>query len=140
MKKIKDNLGLFIISATIILITILSIVIQPYTYTSRDGSSNSYSDSNKLNTNYLSISDVSVTSNSLYTICNGTISVKSNSPYKYRNIQVKGAFKNSRGTTLDTDWTFAIGSEWLEPGESSKFSLSVKKDSSITKCSVSIME
>lgn len=143
MNKIKktSSIGLIILCVLIILISIVSMIIKPYTY-NEDGrlsNSNTTDNSNVLDTSYLSISDVSVTSNSSYTICSGTISVKSYSPYKYHYIKVKGAFKNSYGTTIDTDWTYAIGSEWLEPGESSKFRLSVKKDYTISDCSVSIM-
>ena len=39
--------------------------------------------------------------------------------YNYYNLllMVNGKFKNSSGTILDTDWTYAVGSEGLEPGE-----------------------
>lgn len=143
MNKIKksSSIGLITLCVLIILISIVSMIIKPYTYNEDGRASNdsTTNNSNVLNTSYLSISDVSVTSNSSYTVCSGTISVKSYSPYKYHYIKVKGAFKNSYGTTIDTDWTYAIGSEWLEPGESSKFRLSVKKDYTINDCSVSIM-
>ena len=139
MKKIK-NIGLLTLCCLVVLVTLITILIKPHTY-NEDGSlnndTNSYS--NTLDTTNLSISDVTITSNSSYTICSGTISVKSYSPYKYHYIKVKGAFKNSYGSTVDTDWTYAIGSEWLEPGESTKFRLSVQKDYSIKDCSVTIM-
>lgn len=139
--KISNGIGLIVLCGLLVLISIITIIIKPYTY-NEDGSlsnNNTYNNSNRLDTSYLTISDVSVTSNSSYTICSGTISVKSYSPYKYHYIKVKGSFKSYYGSTIDTDWTYAIGSEWLEPGESSKFRLSVNKDSSIKDCSVSIM-
>lgn len=143
MNKLKksNSKGLIVLCGLLVFISILTILIKPYTY-NEDGSlsnSNTNNANNYLDTSYLTISDVSVTSNSSYTICSGTITVKSYSPYKYHYIKVKGAFKTSYGTTVDTDWTYAIGSEWLEPGESSKFRLSVNKDYTIKDCSVSIM-
>lgn len=145
-EKTKD-IGLIIICSAIVLISIIVGLNKPYTFnergtndTSGTGSGSYNNSSNELNTVYLNISDIEVTSNSSYTICTGTISVSSYSPYKYHYIKVKGAFKTISGTTVDTDWTYAIGSEWLEPGESTKFRLSVSKDSRITDCSVTIMK
>ena len=86
----------------------------------------------------LKISGVSVTSNSSYTVCTGTITNNGKKTYKF--VQVKGAFKNSSGTTIDTDSTYAVGSEGLAPGESKTFRMSVSKNYSISKCSVSIYD
>lgn len=58
----------------------------------------------------------------------------------YYYVEVKGSFKDSSGNVLDTDWTYAAGSEGLAPGESSSFRLSVDKDYDITDCSVSILD
>ena len=139
-KNKKNNQGLFAIISLIVILSLLTILIQPEEYKNFDnGDSNNYS-TNKLNTSFLKISNVSVTSNSSYAICSGTITVSSYSPYKYHFIKVKGAFKDSYGTTIDTDWTYAIGNEWLEPGESTKFRLSVDKDYQISKCDVTILE
>lgn len=79
-----------------------------------------------------------VTSNSSYTICTG--SVKNTGKKTYKFVEVKGAFKDSDGTVLDTDWTYAVGSEGLEPGESSTFRLSVPKQSRIKSCTVTIKD
>lgn len=140
--KISNKLFITIVSLAVI-ITIITIANSPreineennYTYTNLKNNN-----TDRLNTSYLKISDTYLSSNSSYYECNGSISVSSYSPYKYHYIKVKAAFVNSYGSTVDTDWTYAIGSEWLEPGESKKFSLSVKKDSSIKKCIVTIME
>lgn len=86
----------------------------------------------------LKISGVSVTSNSSYTVCTGTITNTGKKTYKF--VQIKGAFKNSSGTTIDTDSTYAVGSEGLAPGESKTFRMSVSKNYSISKCSVSIYD
>lgn len=86
---------------------------------------------------YLDITNVNVTSNSSYTICTGKITNTGNMSVRY--IKVKGAFKNASGITVDTDWTYGIGSEWLAPGESTTFRLSVSRDTSIKKCNVTFI-
>lgn len=86
----------------------------------------------------LKFSDLSLTSNSSYTICNGTITNNGSKTYSF--VKVKGAFKNSSDTVVDTDWTYAVGSEGLAPGEAKKFRLSVKNDYTIETCSVSIYD
>ena len=40
---------------------------------------------------------------------------------KYRYVKVKALFKNYSGSIVDTDWTYAVDSTWLEPGESKTF-------------------
>lgn len=45
---------------------------------------------------------------------------------KYRYVKVKAQFKNYSGTIVDTDWTYAVDSTWLEPGESKTFYYMVK--------------
>ena len=103
---------------------------------STSSSSSSYSYESKYSA--LKISNVSLTSNSSYTVCTGTITNKGKKNYSF--VEVKGAFKNSSGTVLDTDWTYAVGSEGLAPGESKTFRMSVPKNYSISSCSVSIMD
>ena len=73
-----------------------------------------------------------------YTICTGSVKNTGSKTYKY--VEVKGAFKDSNGEVIDTDWTYAAGSEGLEPGESSTFRLSVTKNNAIASCSVSILD
>lgn len=114
--KGNSSLGLIVLSVLIIIISLLTIIIKPYTYNEKGTNSTTSKSSNSLtsstlNTSYLSISDVKVTHNSSYTVCTGKITVKSTSPYKYHFIQVKGAFKDKSGKTVDTDSTYAIGSE-----------------------------
>ncbi len=86
----------------------------------------------------LFISNVSVSSNRVFTTASGTISNHGKGTVSF--VKVKGQFQNSAGTTIDTDWTYAVGSEGLAPGESTKFELSVDKDSSIKKCSCSVLD
>lgn len=86
----------------------------------------------------LDINSLEWDSNSSYTICTGKVTNNGHKTYTF--ITVKGSFKDSSGNVLDTDSTYAVGSEGLAPGESSSFRLSVDKDSKITDCSVSILD
>lgn len=103
---------------------------------STSSSSSSYSSYESKYT-ALKISDVSVDTSYSYTHCSGTITNNGKKTYDY--VKVKGVFKDSVGNIVDTDWTYAVSSEGLEPGESKKFELSVKSDVEITDCSVSII-
>lgn len=86
----------------------------------------------------LKISNVKLSSNSSYTIAEGTITNNSDQTVSY--VKIKGSFKNNSGTVLDTDWTYAVGSEGLAPGESCTWRMSIKKNSSVKECSVSILD
>ncbi len=132
----KAFISIIIVSSVI---TLLTIIIAPHEINYSNNYNNSYN-TNTLNTSFLKISNTSLSSNSSYSVCTGTITISSNSPYKYHYIKVKASFLNNSDTVIDTDWTYAIGSEWLDPGESSKFRLSVEKDYNISKCVVTIME
>ena len=86
----------------------------------------------------LRISNTSVSSNSSYTTVSGSIKNTSyNTTYYY--VKVKGAFQDSFGNVVDTDWTYAVGSEGLAPGESTKFKMSVKKNYKIDDCEVTVL-
>jgi len=65
---------------------------------------------------------------------------KNNGSKTYKYVKVKGAFIDSRGNVVDTDWTYAIGGEGLEPGESTKFRLSVNKSFLIEDCDITFMD
>lgn len=86
----------------------------------------------------LEFSNINVSHNSSYTVCTGTVT--NNGKKTYTFVEVKGKFKDSSGSVLDTDWTYAVGSEGLSPGESATFRMSVDKDRSISKCSVEILD
>ena len=101
-------------------------------------SSSSNSSSYESAYSVLKISGISVTNNSNYTVCTGTITNNGKKTYKF--VEVKGSFKNSSGTVLDTDWTYAVGSEGLAPGESKTFRMSVPKNYDIKSCSVIIQD
>lgn len=104
---------------------------------SYSGSSSSSSYSYESATTVLKFSDIEIEHNTSYTVCTGT--VKNTGKKTYEFVKIKGSFKNSSGTVLDTDWTYAVGAEGLAPGESKTFRMSVPKDSSIRSCSISIM-
>lgn len=86
----------------------------------------------------LRVSGISLSSNSSYTIAEGTFT--NNSDTTVRFVKIKGAFQDRNGKVIDTDWTYAVGSEGLAPGESCKWRMSVSKDSSIAKCDVTILD
>lgn len=109
-----------------------------YCYTHMPSTSPQYNYKPEVAEDVLSFSDISVTKNSSYTICNATIT--NNGKKTYTFIEVKGKFKNSSGTILDTDWTYAVGSEGLAPGESASFRLYVDKDTNIVKCDLEILD
>jgi len=111
---------------------------KKYCYTHMPSTSPQYNYKPEVVEDVLSFSDVCVTKNSSYTICTATIT--NNGKKTYTFIEVKGKFKNSSGTVLDTDWTYAVGSEGLAPGESASFRLSVDKNFDITKCDLEILD
>ena len=86
----------------------------------------------------LKISKVKVYSGSSYTYAEGTITNNSDTTVSY--VKIKGSFENRYGTVVDTDWTYAVGSEGLAPGETCKWKLSVSKDSTIKDCEISILD
>lgn len=86
----------------------------------------------------LKVSNIKIDHNSIYTTCNGVITNNGYNTYTF--VQIKASFKDSSGTVLDTDWTYAVGSEGLAPGESSTFVFSVPKNYKITDCSISLID
>ena len=86
----------------------------------------------------LKFSEINISTNSSYTICTGRLTNKGNRTYTF--VKVKGTFESYSGTVYDTDWTYAVGSEGLAPGESVTFRLSVDKDSRIKECNVTIID
>lgn len=58
-------------------------------------------------------------------------------PTMYRYIKVKAVFKNAYGSIVDTDWTYAIDSTWLNSGETKTFYYMVR-DTSIRSATLTI--
>lgn len=86
----------------------------------------------------LRISIGQIDTNSISTFVEGTLTNNSDRTVSF--VRIKGAFETAAGTVVDTDWTYAVGSEGLAPGESTKWRLSVDKDRSISDCSVTIID
>ncbi|MBQ6331350.1 MAG: hypothetical protein IJI34_01105 [Clostridia bacterium] len=51
-------------------------------------------------------------------------------------MKVKAALKDSSGATIDTDWTYAVDSSWLDPGESKNFEMMIKDEDGKIKSAV----
>lgn len=111
---------------------------KDYCYTHMPSSSSGFNYTPESAEDVLDFSDVNVSKNSSYTICNAAIT--NNGKKTYTFVEVKGKFEDSSGKIIDTDWTYAVGSEGLAPGESTTFRLSVDKDSNITKCELEILD
>ncbi len=109
-----------------------------YHYLQNTSSTSTYSSSSGNAQRDLSFTNIEIEHNSSYTVVTGK--VKNNGSRTYKFVKIKGAFKNSSGSTVDTDWTYAVGSEGLAPGESTSFRMSVSKDYSIRNCSITITD
>lgn len=103
-----------------------------------DDDADTYTYTNRVYSYELRISNITLSSNSSYTIAEGTITNNSDQTVSF--VEIKGSFKSSYGTVVDTDWAYAVGSEGLAPGESCKWRMSVSKDSSIKDCTVTILD
>ena len=87
---------------------------------------------------YMSLSNVSVTHSGDYAYVSGTIT--NNGAYQIKYVKVKAECKDYRGNVIDTDWTYAVDSTWLDPGESKKFEMMVKDpDKDIRTATVKVM-
>lgn len=106
---------------------------------SKSTSSSSYSMSHDTySLLYLRISNVQVKHSSNYAYITGTIS--NTGTYQIKFVKVKAVCKDSLGSVVDTDWTYAVDSSWLDPGESKNFEMMVKDESKkITSAVVTIL-
>lgn len=86
----------------------------------------------------LVVSNNKIEHNTSYTVFTATITNNGAATYKF--VTVKGSFTSKNGAVLDTDSTYAIGSEGLAPGESTTFRMSIPKNRSVTNCTVSITD
>lgn len=77
-------------------------------------------------------------SNSSYTIATGQVYNRGDRTVRF--VTIKVSFKDKNGNVIDTDSTYAVGSEGLAPGESTKWRGSVKKDKNIDNYSVSVID
>ena len=73
---------------------------------------------------YLDVSDVKVKHDGNYTYVSGKLN--NNGSYSIKYVKVKAVCKDYSGGIVDTDWTYAVGSTWLEPGECVSFEMMIK--------------
>ncbi len=90
---------------------------------------------------YCKVRNVKVTheKNSNYTYIRGSVENTSDR-YSYRYIRVQAKGKDRSGKVIQSDDTYAVGSVWLEPGESNDFKMMIEDpDGKIKTADVSIM-
>ena len=75
---------------------------------------------------YMSVSNVSISHSYTgnYVYCSGTVT--NNGNYQIKYVKVKGVFYDRSGNIIDTNWCYAVDSNWLDPGESKTFEMMVK--------------
>ena len=98
---------------------------------SSNDSSSSYNSSYEISHStycllYMKISNVKVIHSGNYTYVSGTITNSGDMSIKY--VKVKASCKDSSGTVIDTDWTYAVDSSWLDPGESNSFEMMIRDE------------
>ena len=98
----------------------------------------SYEEIQELRENPLVISNTKLSFNSSYSILEGSIT--NNGFQTVYFIKIKVQFMERNGKTIDTNWTYAVGSEGLAPGETTKFKTSVEKDYSIVNAYPSVID
>lgn len=109
-----------------------NIVLDSYRYSS----SNSYSSKSSSD---LKISNVNVRKTSSTMYCTGTIKNNGSSTFKF--VEVKAAFKDWQGNTIETGWSYAVGNEGLASGESTSFTIYAdKKNDDVCSCDVSVYD
>lgn len=87
----------------------------------------------------LTVDSIKTSSNYTYVYCTvKNVSSTYGSATRYRYVKVKGVFKDRYGSIVDTDWTYAVDSTWIEPGESKQFYFMVR-DTSVKSATLSII-
>lgn len=69
----------------------------------------------------LKVDNIKKSGNYTYVYCTVTNVSSKYVATRYRYVKVKALFKNYSGSIVDTEWTYAVDSAWLEPGESKSF-------------------
>ena len=103
-----------------------------------------YDDDAASKNNRVSASDLGLEVTRLYLSSTGNYyyaegTVKNNSSSTVSYVKVKCAFMDNSGNVIDTNWTYAVGSEGLAPGESKKWEMMVSYDRKIDKCRATIL-
>lgn len=86
----------------------------------------------------LEINHVNTEKGGNYVTVTGSVTNQSDKTVYYVKVVVKAL--GDKGRVIDTDWTYAVGSEGLRPGESTTFELMMKNNSSVIVYSPSILE
>lgn len=87
----------------------------------------------------LKVDSIKTKGNYTYVYCTVTNVSSKYVATKYRFVKVKAQFKNRSGTIIDSDWTYAVDSTWLEPGESKTFYYMVS-NTNITSATLSFID
>ncbi len=140
-KKKMSEKGLLAIVGVVALVVILSVATRG-NRNSHTGSNNNSSGNSSSSTSYssssaqmdhalycmlyMTVSDVKVKHERDYTYISGTIT--NDGTYQIKYVKVKAACKDRSGTVIDTDWTYAVDSSWLDPGESNTFEMMVRDE------------
>ena len=137
LKSIKKLTKKVFISLTIVLL-VLCVVFSTWgfiDYTNEQDTGSSYGDgsySGSYNDYYssgidksiglsLKVDSIKTSGSYTYVYCTVTNVSSKYVATRYRYVKVKAQFKNYYGSIVDTDWTYAVDSTWLEPGESKTF-------------------
>lgn len=94
-----------------------------YWYSNSYGSGSSQADYRVYCQRYMMVTGVTVTHRGNYTYVRGTLMNTGNQ--KIRFVKVKAVCKNYAGTIVDTDWTYAVDSAWMNPGERKTFEMMI---------------
>lgn len=87
----------------------------------------------------LSVTSISTSGSYTYVYCSiKNVSHLYGNATMYRNVKVKGVFKDRYRSVVDTDWTYAVDSVWLNSGETKTFKFMIK-NTSIKSATLSIM-
>lgn len=139
--KKKTIIAIFAIALVIVCSVIL--IINASIDNKKDSSSSDSSYSYQMDHSlycllYMNISNVEVEHKGSYAYVSGTIT--NNGTYQIKYVKVRAACKDYSGSTIDTDWTYAVDSSWLNPGESKRFEMMIKdEDYKIKTVSVSVV-
>ncbi len=85
----------------------------------------------------LKLSDLKLSINSTYTVCEGKITNEGDC--EYTSVKVNGCFKDSNGDVVDVNSIYAVGEEGLAPGETKIFKIMILKNNNVTTCDVDIV-
>lgn len=66
-------------------------------------------------------------------------SITNNSSMSYKFVEVRFTFYDENSNVIDTDWTYAVGSEGIRPGETSQFDLMRKNDISESRIGLEVI-